>query len=197
MTKYNVHLYRELRLFFRDIEAATPAAAAAIAREGHTSDADDIDECDGQDLAALVDVVGDEGFDRSVTIDFEPERTRKAVQALLDAAELVVFRWEKGDLAEAVRLLSRAIGREVPTALSLPATVLVEVSRGVAEVTAMPPGADAVVVDWDALEAGDADYLQSVLDEVKRSSLIAPEKERLIAALEAFLPDRNGNTTTS
>ena len=63
MTKYNVHIYREMRLTFDGIEADTPEAAAAIARDKPTGDADDIDDCDGENLAALVDVAGDEDYE--------------------------------------------------------------------------------------------------------------------------------------
>ena len=42
MTIYNVHLYREMRLTFEAIEADTPDAATAIARDKPSSDADDI-----------------------------------------------------------------------------------------------------------------------------------------------------------
>jgi hypothetical protein len=38
-------------------------------------------------------------------------RLRLAARDLLDAAELVVARWERGDLAEAVRGLSAAIAK--------------------------------------------------------------------------------------
>ena len=58
MTLYNMHIYREMRLAFYRIEAATPDTAAVIARDTLTSHADDIDDCDGETFAALVDVVG-------------------------------------------------------------------------------------------------------------------------------------------
>ena len=63
MTKYIVHLYREMRLSYADIEADTPEAAAAIARDRPTGDADDIEDCEGENLAALVDVAGDEDYE--------------------------------------------------------------------------------------------------------------------------------------
>jgi hypothetical protein len=85
MTTYNVHLYREMRLLFERIEADTPEAAASIARETLTDDANDIEDCNGEDLGALVDVIGDEDYSQSVTIDFEAERHRKAAAKLLDA----------------------------------------------------------------------------------------------------------------
>src|SRR5262249_12363960 len=62
MTLYTVHLYREMRLTFERVEADTHEAAAAIARDRLTEDADDIEDCDGENLAALVDVVGDDQY---------------------------------------------------------------------------------------------------------------------------------------
>jgi hypothetical protein len=109
MTLYTVHLYREMRLLFERIEAETPEAAAAIARDRLTEDADDIEDCDGEDLGALVDVVGDDQYEQSVMIDFEDDRLRKAAPELLAACQMVVDRWERGDLAEAARACSAAI----------------------------------------------------------------------------------------
>jgi hypothetical protein len=84
MTKYIVHLYREMRLSFADIEADTAEAAAAFAREKSTDEADDIEDCNGEDSSALVDLAGDEDYRHSVTIDFEGERIRKAAAKLLE-----------------------------------------------------------------------------------------------------------------
>ena len=77
MTQYIVHLYREMRLTFADIEADTPEAAAAFARDKATSEADDLEDCEGENLSALVDLAGDEEYRHSVTIDFEAERTAR------------------------------------------------------------------------------------------------------------------------
>jgi hypothetical protein len=85
MTTYNVHIYREMKLLYGGIEAATHEAAAAIARDKPTDQADSIDDCDGETLAALVDVQGDEDYRQSRMIDFEPERRRKAAAKLLAA----------------------------------------------------------------------------------------------------------------
>lgn len=90
MPKFNVHLYREMKLWFPGIEADTTEAAAAIAREKPTADADDIEDCNGEDLAALIDVAGDEDYSQSVTIDFEAERQRKAAAKLLDALRWII-----------------------------------------------------------------------------------------------------------
>ncbi len=109
MTIFNVHIYREMKLRFDRIEAETPEAAAAIARDKLTSDADSIDDCDGETFAALVDVQGDEDFGQSRIVDFEGERLRTAAPMLLAACRMVVDRWERGDLAEAARACSDAI----------------------------------------------------------------------------------------
>ncbi len=109
MTTYNVHIYREMRLVFGGIEADTHEAAAAIARDKPTDQADSIDDCDGETIAALVDVAGDEEYRHTRAIDFEPERQRKAASKLLAACRMVVDRWERGDLAEAARACSAAI----------------------------------------------------------------------------------------
>jgi hypothetical protein len=87
MTFYNVHIYREMRLTYESVEADTAHAAAAIALDMSVGAADDIDDCDGETFAALVDVAGDEHHEQSVTIDFEPERLRKAAPDLLEALE--------------------------------------------------------------------------------------------------------------
>src|SRR4051794_19007677 len=91
MTQYTVHLYREMRLSYAGIEAGTPEDAASIARDQPTDEADDIDDCDGETLAALVDVAGDEDYRQSVTVDFEGERQRKAAPALLAALEGALY----------------------------------------------------------------------------------------------------------
>jgi hypothetical protein len=87
MTLYNVHIYREMRLFFERIEADTAEAAAAIARDRPTEDADDIEDCDGEDFGALVDVVGDDEFEHFEMIEFEAERLRKVVPEMLAALQ--------------------------------------------------------------------------------------------------------------
>ena len=83
MTIFNVHIYREMRLTFERIEAATPEAAALIARDRPTEDADAIEDCDGEDLGALIDTVGDADYEHSVSIEFEAERLRKAAMEML------------------------------------------------------------------------------------------------------------------
>ncbi len=88
MSNFNVHLYREMRLVFGGIEADTPEAAATIARDKATEEADSINDCEGETLAALVDLVGDEEYEQSQFIDFEKERQRKAAPKLLMAVRM-------------------------------------------------------------------------------------------------------------
>jgi hypothetical protein len=87
MTKYNVHIYREMRLRFDGIEAANPQEAAGKAKELSLKVADDLDEYDGETFAALVDLQDDEAFEKSQTIDFEPQRRLNAFPKLLAALE--------------------------------------------------------------------------------------------------------------
>jgi hypothetical protein len=88
MTVYNVHIYREMKLRFDGIVADSHEAAASIARHKPTDQADSTDDCEGENLAALVDVVGDEEFAESRIIDFEPERERQAAGKLLHSSIL-------------------------------------------------------------------------------------------------------------
>jgi len=94
---YNVHIYREMRLMFDGIEARTPEAAAEIARDKPTGEADEIDDCDGVTLAALVDEAGDDDYERSATIDFGCERERKAAAEMLIALRAFI---EEDKMAE-------------------------------------------------------------------------------------------------
>jgi hypothetical protein len=92
MTKlYNVHLYREMRLYYQDIKADSPQQAAEFCRE-FTCEmaAGEALDCDGETFGALVDVQGDLDHSQSVTIDFEGERMRKAAPQLLAALEEAV-----------------------------------------------------------------------------------------------------------
>jgi hypothetical protein len=90
MTQYIVHLYREMKLSYTGIEAGTPEAAAAMVGGKPTADADNIEDCEGQNLSALVDRAGDDDYSQSVTIDFEAERIRHAAARLLAALEAVL-----------------------------------------------------------------------------------------------------------
>lgn len=109
MTLYNVHLYRETRLFFPGVEADTAAQAAERAAASPASESQCVEDCEGENTAALIDVATDEVHARSVTIDFENVRLRKAASELLAACRMVVDRWDEDDLAEAARACAAAI----------------------------------------------------------------------------------------
>lgn len=102
MTTYNVHIYREMKLRFDGIEADSHEAAASIARQKPTDQADSTDDCEGENIAALIDVVGDEEFAESRIIDFEPVRERQAAGKLLDSSLLATayIRYVKGRVPE-------------------------------------------------------------------------------------------------
>jgi hypothetical protein len=76
-TRFNVHIYREMRLKFERIEAPTSDEAAGKACELPTEVATEIEDCEGEDFCALVDVIGDENYSQSRIIDFDGERDRK------------------------------------------------------------------------------------------------------------------------
>jgi hypothetical protein len=88
-TAYNVHLYREMRLFFPGIKAPSPEAAAHIAAAKTTDNAETIDDCEGENMAALVDVVGDTDLCESRIIDFQPQLVLKSAARLLDALQAI------------------------------------------------------------------------------------------------------------
>lgn len=90
MPKYNVHLFREMRLYFPGIEAESQAEAARIAAETDSCEAEEVEDCNGADLGAMVDVVGDRDFSRSALIDFEPARMAKLAPELAAALKTVV-----------------------------------------------------------------------------------------------------------
>jgi hypothetical protein len=83
---YNVHLYREMRLYFPRINARSHEEAAQIVAEKPTDEAETIDDCEGTNLAALVDVRGDEQYNQSRIIDFHtPHNDSQILKKLLDA----------------------------------------------------------------------------------------------------------------
>ena len=106
MKTYNVHIYREMRLFFPGIIASTAEEAARLAAEMPSGAAEALEDCDGENLAALVGVIDREDCQQNWMIDFDP--VRAIMPDLLTALVLAL-----PILQEAVRahLLS-----DVPTA---------------------------------------------------------------------------------
>jgi hypothetical protein len=90
MPKYRVHLYREMRIVFDDIEADSAQAAAELASEKHFDDRDGFSDCEGVNLAALVDQEGDPD---GTLIDFKDGRMLRASDSLLSCLKDVLSRF--------------------------------------------------------------------------------------------------------
>jgi hypothetical protein len=116
MHTYNVHIYREMRLFFPGIQAPSAEIAASWAAQKPDDEAALIDDCDGETLAALVDVVGDEDFRESRLIDFDPARqfTRELQAALDNLCAQIEGAYGDIDLSEANAVLAKARGKPAP-----------------------------------------------------------------------------------
>ena len=74
MTTYNVHIYREMRLFFPGIVAGTAEEAARLAAEMPSDAAEALEDCDGENLAALVGMAGSEDGQQMWMTDFNSVR---------------------------------------------------------------------------------------------------------------------------
>jgi hypothetical protein len=88
MTTYNVHIYREMCLSFPGIVARTAEEAATLAAAMPSSAAEALEDCDGENLAALVGVVDSAECQQSWMIDFDPVRAMGS--DLLTALELTL-----------------------------------------------------------------------------------------------------------
>jgi hypothetical protein len=96
---YNVHhIYREMRLYFPGIHVESHEAAARIAADTCTDEVDDVADCQGENLTAMVDVQGDADYRQTQIIDFEPTLLRDHAAELLRAVEALT---EKVDDLEA------------------------------------------------------------------------------------------------
>jgi hypothetical protein len=88
MTNYNVHIYREMCLFFPGIVARTAEEAATFAAAMPSSAAEAPEDCDGENLAALVGVVDSAECQQNWMMDFDPVRAMGP--DLLTALELAL-----------------------------------------------------------------------------------------------------------
>jgi hypothetical protein len=56
MPTYTVHVYREMRVTFTGLHASSPEEAASVAADLRTYSAEDVQDCEGENLSALVEV---------------------------------------------------------------------------------------------------------------------------------------------
>jgi hypothetical protein len=98
MQTYNVHIYREMRLYFPGIQAESHEAASRIAADKCTDEADYVEDCQGENLSALVDVEGDAEYLHTRMIDFQPALLCDNAPDPLKAMETLI---EKSDDLEA------------------------------------------------------------------------------------------------
>jgi hypothetical protein len=111
MSSYRVYLRTDIQWTMRTFTACSPQEAIKAARryaDEHFSEMDfeGYEECDCP--VNEIEVLDEQGNELAVWHD-EDLRLRLAADDLLEAAEKVVARWERGDLAEAVRELDAAI----------------------------------------------------------------------------------------
>jgi hypothetical protein len=113
MTSYRVYLRSDLQWAMRSFEAPTPEQALELARRFAEEQFDELDfesyaGCDAP--INEIEICDAEGNKLTRWYD-DDLRLRLAAHDLLEAAEMVVARWEKGDLAKAVRKLAAAIAK--------------------------------------------------------------------------------------
>lgn len=122
MTTYTVHVYREMRLVYSGIAAASIEQAARIACQKPTNDAEEIECAEGWTFSALVDVDGDSEYEQSRCIDTDDGRlVALAPEMLRFLSDFVAFGYAPSSrdhwdgmgqfLEHARRLLRQSKGR--------------------------------------------------------------------------------------
>jgi hypothetical protein len=112
MTTYTATFRTDAEFATREIKAATPDQALTKARQLYDNDPLDL-MFESYDGGMPVNEIAIEDADHDELAVWRDEdlRLRLAARDLLDAAELVVARWEQGDLADAVRRLDATIAK--------------------------------------------------------------------------------------
>jgi len=112
MQTYKAYFHTGADYAAREFAAGTPEQALALARRFYDDDPSDLmfESYDGG-IPVIEISIHDADSNRLAVWYDDDMRLRLAARDLLDAAELVVARWERGDLAEAVRELSAAIAK--------------------------------------------------------------------------------------
>lgn len=113
MTSYRVYLRSDIQWAMRTFTARSPEQAIELARRFAQERLDELDfenyepnDCPINEI----EIRDEHGNELAVWYD-DDMRLRLAAPDLLAAAEKVVARWERGDLAEAVRDLAAAIAK--------------------------------------------------------------------------------------
>jgi hypothetical protein len=111
MKTYTVNFASDAECASSIFDAETPEQALALARKLYEDEPSELwfEPYSGMDVNEIL-VYDPDGKEVAVWYD-EDMRLRLAARDLLDAAEMVVARWEQGDLAEAVRQLDDAIAK--------------------------------------------------------------------------------------
>jgi hypothetical protein len=109
MNTYTVYFRSDAEYASHDIEAKTPQRALSLAQKLYREERSILffDPYEGMDVNEI-EVVDADGDEVAIWMS-DDMRLRFAAQDLLDAAQKVVARWKRGDLAEAVRELAAAI----------------------------------------------------------------------------------------
>ena len=113
MPTYRVYLRSDIQWTMREFKARSPEKAIELARRFAEKRFDELDFDDYQPVDCPIneiEVLNQRGHELAVWYD-DDLRLRFAAPDLLEAAEKVVSRWERGDLAEAVRELNAAIAK--------------------------------------------------------------------------------------
>jgi hypothetical protein len=112
MTTYTAYFHTDADYAARKFVADTPEQALEKARRFHDGDPSRLMFESYNDVMPVNEItIHDAGCNKLAVWFDDDMHLRLAARDLLDAAELVVARWERGDLAEAVRGLSAAIAK--------------------------------------------------------------------------------------
>jgi hypothetical protein len=90
MPTYTVHVYREMRVKFTGIEADSMEEAARAGADLRTDQADDVEDCVGANLSAVVDLDCDDDFGRTEGVAFEAGRMMDTGPEMLSALEELI-----------------------------------------------------------------------------------------------------------
>jgi hypothetical protein len=112
MKTYTAHFRTDAEFATREIKAATPEQALKKARRLYERDPLDLKFESYYEALPVNGIAIKDADDNELALwQDEDLRLQLAARDLLEAAELVLARWKRGDLAEAVRALDAAIAK--------------------------------------------------------------------------------------